>query len=264
MSSFIIEKVVDISNVNSNNHWENDLPPDDYQKYTPFENYIDFFHQHYQVINLSKTDLLWITEAFKIGAVTGNFPKSYIEELHESCKNYIGIQGNFFVKTNKNSLKEGCHRIGPYKNVKMILESMCTTTSSHSALDSKLFLLPWKELMPDLEFRVFVFNKRITAISQQHWYKPNEYLGRIPIEKIKEILCDLHQYFCKRIVPVIENQALPCNFVMDIAHTLGGEWYFIEINTWGKEYGAGSALFHWERDLHILYGNTNTIVFKTF
>jgi hypothetical protein len=38
--------------------------------------------------------------------------------------------------------------------------------------------------------------------------------------------------------------------------------YLIELNSFGKEYAAGSALFHWILDEHILYNKfeTNDII----
>jgi hypothetical protein len=40
--------------------------------------------------------------------------------------------------------------------------------------------------------------------------------------------------------------------------------YFIEMNSFGKEYAAGSALFHWLLDEDILYGKSgeNCIEFR--
>ncbi len=38
--------------------------------------------------------------------------------------------------------------------------------------------------------------------------------------------------------------------------------YFIEPNSFGKEYAAGSELFHWEIDEEILYGKKEKIYFR--
>ena len=51
---------------------------------------------------------------------------------------------------------------------------------------------------------------------------------------------------------------------MDIAILEGDIPYFIEINCFGKEYAAGSSLFHWLIDEEKLYNtkNENKVYFR--
>ena len=44
------------------------------------------------------------------------------------------------------------------------------------------------------------------------------------------------------------------SYVMDFAILNDDSPYFIELNTFGKEYASGSALFDWITDYDILYG----------
>ena len=54
------------------------------------------------------------------------------------------------------------------------------------------------------------------------------------------------------------------NYTFDFA-IINSQPYFIELNSFGKEYAAGSALFHWILDEHILYNkfeHNNFIEFR--
>jgi hypothetical protein len=270
--------------MNSLNHWEHlaGKPPTDYLDTSiSFDKYIDLFHPFYLVVNLSPQDMIWIKQAHKIGKITASFPGSYKEELQDTVERFNGVtfptdesQG-YFVKTCQNSLKSGMHGVGPYTNMRMILESMCTTTHFHSAIESKLFLLPWKkQLINDFEFRIFVYQGKITAISQQHWGKRNITLRGMRDEDIHSLASNIVLHFEKKIKPKVNSLAE--SFVMDFAYlgTLNmGEMstslkklepYFIEMNPWGKEYGAGSALFHWLIDEDILYSDGKQIEFRLY
>ena len=48
------------------------------------------------------------------------------------------------------------------------------------------------------------------------------------------------------------------SYVMDFVFTTTNNPYFIEINSFGKEYASGSALFHWLLDTDKLYGENTT------
>ena len=53
------------------------------------------------------------------------------------------------------------------------------------------------------------------------------------------------------------------SYVMDFAILNDLTPYFIELNSFGKEYASGSALFGWIQDESILYGTTeNSIEFR--
>ena len=47
------------------------------------------------------------------------------------------------------------------------------------------------------------------------------------------------------------------NYTYDFAIINNNQPYLIELNSFGKEYAAGSALFHWILDEKILYNNSD-------
>ena len=255
---------------NSNNH---DKKPDDYNKILNNTNtslWIDNFHSNYIVINIDVTKLNWLYEANNIAKITGKFPNTLIDELEDFLSknnnlNYIFTGKKYFVRTESVSLKYGQHGAGPYINLKQIMESLVSCKQHHCPLDKKipiikLYLLEWKEnLNTDLEFRMFVNNNKITAISQQNIYSKNNILSKLQYNEIIDYLDKLIEYYenvIKRKITHIQE------YTIDIA-IIENKPYFIEINCFGKEYAAGSSLFHWLIDENILYGkNSDKIYFR--
>ena len=266
---------------NSNNHWENDLKPLDYLEKIENGNtskWIDLFKPNYKKIIMSnESDIRWIKLAFQIGKQTGKFPKSFSDELEQTVQELelkypntfdsFKISNNlvqtnasigYFVRTENVSLKYGVHGIGPYYDFKSIIESIVTTTNSHTPIypntdTINLYLIPWANISESDEFRVFVNHNKITAISQQNIY--SKLYDHIEIKKLDKIV----EYFNSNIKPKITWMN---SYTYDFAFTkinneIITQPYFIEPNSFGKEYAAGSALFHWILDEQILYGLNN-------
>lgn len=261
---------------NSNNHWENNVRPADYDKIT-YDTYtdkwIDNFRDCYVVINIPTKEIWWLKEAAVIGKHTKKFSHIYDENLDELCKfmdknNFIkGIFDHgekYFVRTDDVSLKYGCNGAGPYINFRQIVESLVSSSFAHAPISEKtptdkplkLYLMKWIENMPeDTEFRVFVNNNKITAISQQHLYQINKVLQSSDdkttlIQKWIKIITDYFENTIKKKITHISSYCIDIVIINDMP-------YFIEINCFGKEYAAGSALFHWLIDEKILYGDGN-------
>jgi hypothetical protein len=99
-----------------------------------------------------------------------------VEELNKEYGYLFGENNKgFFVRVNNVSLKYGEHKEGPYNNIRNILESIVSCIGSHSPLRYStkhidIYLIEWIDIKPEFEFRVFVHNNKITAISQQNIY----------------------------------------------------------------------------------------------
>jgi D123 len=103
--------------------------------------------------------------------------------------------------------------------------------------------LPWKNI--DQEFRVFVFNNRVSAISTQHYPEINEWLAGLSDEQISEqVVYKIIDHFETNLKHRLKHIVGP-NYTMDIAFLNDGSVYFIEPNSFGAEYAAGSAAFNW-------------------
>ena len=231
---------------------------------THFEKYKHL--KQYKIFNLPIKN--WMHEANKISIITGEFPKSFKEELDDYCEEYKKLNINFdkpyFIRTETVSLKYGYHGKRLYNNIKMLIESIVTCPHNHCPLNNqnnlKIYLIEPVDINEDLEFRVFVYNKEITAISQQFIYRKNKTLND---ELSETIGYQIQEFVYSKIIPNISHIS---NYTIDLAILDNSDnvyIYFIELNSFGAEYAAGSALFHWIIDEQILYGKyLNTIEFR--
>lgn len=257
---------------NSNNHWNNNIRPIDYEyviSLTHTSYWIDIYrNQYHKIIIDNPKHIDWMIKAWKIGKITKTFSKLYSDELEETVYELNKKYGNlfddqgYFVRTENVSLKYGIHGVGPYYDIKTIIESIVTSTYCHSTINSgttsiQIYLLPWLTIEPKNEFRIFVFNEQITAISQQNLYSRlfNEEDNENIIPKLK-IITDYFNSDIKNKVNWMKS------YVIDFALIDGSQPYMIEFNPFGKEYTSGSALFHWIIDKNILYNDSNKIQFR--
>ena len=250
---------------NSNNHWT-DGQPEDYEEVlnkTQTKYWIDSFHSHYIVVNIDQIDVKWMKEATRISNITRKISRIHKDEIQEAIEKYekrIGQFFNnsgkgFFVRSDTVSLKNSIHGVGPYTSVKMLIEGLITCKIGHTPVETytkevKLYLMEWRDdLEFHKEFRVFVKDKKITAISQQHLYTENEILKSLSEKEREETItkwCTLiNDYYENSIKDKIK---VSDSYVMDFALTKDDKPYFIEINCFGKEYASGSSLFHWILD----------------
>jgi len=264
---------------NSNNHWLNNTPPEDYEiSQTDFNTsvWIDKFKSTYIVYNIAGKDLYWMKEASKLGQYTGNFSNIYQEDLEDYLAKLsdpfkiFSLNSNYFIRTENVSLKDGCYGVGPYSNFEMIIKSIITAIKGHSPLQAnttniKLFFLPWIKIEKGKEVRIFVHNNKITCISQQNLYNKNEYLSNFSNDEINKILHRWIEIIVNYFEETIKKKVTHVqSYSIDLALIENDEPYFIEINPFGKEYAAGSSLYHWLLDEEKLYdkNSENKIYFR--
>ena len=258
---------------NTNNHWKDGMRPNDYDEVLErcnTENWVHDFHEvpESRILTINEPDLQWMREAEKIGMITNEFTKLYQEELDEFCEitererpDFIAelSKGNWFVRTNRVSLKNGVHGTGPYSDLKSIVQSMVTGVSGHTGIGNAtgkvdIFLLPFlTNLSAEKEFRVFVKDKKITAISIQHLYSRNDWMEGMDDDdrtKIVRRILDFHEHTLCKILELSD-------YTYDLALLADDTFYFIEPNCFGTEYAAGSSLFGWIQDRDVLYDSSS-------
>lgn len=245
---------------NSNNHWKDGKRPDNYDKIIGQGNtdkWIDLFHDDYKTIKITKDETIWMDEAFKGGRILRKMSSTYNEDLDDLLKKYGNeLGGEYFVRTKYNSLKYGRYGTGPYKNLREIIISMVTTTDGHRCFklgeDIVIYLMKWiSNFNSEKEFRIFVYNSKITCISQQNLYSENLWLEDKDKEFINDIVQDIikfHEREVSKKITYISDYVYDFAFIGD-----SNKPYFIEINSFGKEYASGSSLFHWIIDEDKLY-----------
>lgn len=247
---------------NTNNHYL--VQPHDYTEKVALgntKNWVDKFHTGYTVITLDSADLAWMKPAFQLCSQTRRFSRLYDSELEMTCAKYTFPEGRWFIRSERVSLKSGCHGCGPYTSMQMVIESMVTCIRGHQCfrdLDSecKLYLLQWLDLDPEKEFRIFVYNNQITAFSIQNIYSVNEWLNGLTDTEILKVLSDIQAFFIENVK---DKMVYMSSYTMDLAVLPENKFYFIEPNSFGKEYSAGSALYHWIHDTETLLSDKPTV-----
>jgi len=271
MSNIIYEKI-DVEDVhkhgrekyNSNNHKPK---PDDY--YDKLEmgntkNWIDIFHDDYETVTIDdEKEIKWMLDSQYISIMNCKFSQLFEDEMEQFLEKY-NVQFDIpkFIRFENVSLKCGQHGVGPYKSMKEIIESLVSCSLEHTPLyrETKkltIYVLPWKDIHIKDEFRVFVYNNKITCISQQDPYNKYDQFTQVYIELISNIITG---YFNNKIKDKFTHiNSYSYDFYVD---PITRNPYFIEMNTFGTHYSAGSSLFHWILNEDKLYSDGSTVCFR--
>lgn len=133
-------------------------------------------------------------------------------------------------------------------NSERVFTDLLLATEFPDLYSAKIIIREWVTIPYELEFRCFVFENTLTAISQ---YDYNIYLDYLVMNRdiIKNMIKDFFYKHCQK--------KLTCygNYVIDIGITAKKQQvYVIEINPFNNEAsnGTGGALFDWARDKQIL------------
>ncbi len=280
----------DKTKYNSNNHWIDHHRPADYlEKITSShtKNWIDAFSKSnqytYQTLSIRNSyHLNWMKKASEIGQVTGKFSNLFEDELNEFITFFYSDPTNtqilptdntqpFFIRTENVSLKYGQHGIGPYYNIQQIIESLVSSTAGHTPIypdttEITLYFIPFNDKINDSnEWRVFVNNNKITAISQQACYsvyQPDTYFHYLEnidliVHTNAEIIVNYFESIVRKNIHWTTSYTYDFALYYDPTTNLLVP-YFIEPNSFGAQYAAGSSLFHWVLDENKLNGNEIT------
>ena len=270
--------------------------------------WVDWFHTHYRVVVVPRRHLAWMKAASNFAICKAGMSPMYADDVADveattpvgdtfaRCDKTVPTSG-YFVRTDRVSLKDGVHGIGPYFGLAQIVEGAVTARGGHQGIDqktavAKFFLFPWRTDMHEhREFRAFVRDGRVTALSQQSLYTPNRILAALGPAGDADADARRHQVvtnWCRILVPYLETTVVPRlreaatdpngllaagSFVADVTllgPTQGRDAegpecvdltaperltpYFIEPNTFGFRYASGSSLFSWVDDYAQLYG----------
>ena len=281
----------DKAKYNSNNHWIDHRPDDYFEKISNSntKNWIHLFAKSngytYQTITIQNSyHLNWMKKANEIGQVTGTFSNLFEDELNEFITFFYSDPMNeqilpknntqpFFIRTENVSLKYGQHGIGPYYNIRQIIESLVSSKAGHTPIypdttEITLYFIPFNDKINDSnEWRVFVNNNKITAISQQACYSVYQpdpcfyYLENINLilQVNAEIIVDHFESIVRKNIHWLTSYTYDFALYYDTTTNLLNP-FFIELNSFGAQYAAGSSLFHWLLDENKLYGHEESNV----
>ena len=225
------------------------------------DKWVNIFPDNSIIFPLSSTDCRLIRDAAKIGLFTLKRPELYSEELYDletRIKNILPNDITVFIRINAHSPKDGCYLTGPLHDAEMIVNSLVTSRHIYKSISSKntdnLYINPWREdfiAYGDYEYRVFVDNRKVTAISQYKWMYEVDHSNII-----------LHTNL---IINYIDTNVIPKvnwieSYVVDVI-VINNEYVdFIELGPFGSDQASGSCCFHWINDCNKLYDGINIYV----
>lgn len=275
---------------NSNNHWPLEQRPADYDVVIAKCNMSEWLSEFrapgtYRTMELPIQS--WIREANRLGQQTGQISQLYYEDLNDYCAKYeprlefaelftpealAKVGGGYFVRSNSVSLKNGIHGPGPYTNLRKIVESLITCNAGHNPMSDsppgtltlQLTLFPWLDIQD--EYRVFIHNRRVTAISQQDLGTPHPVMAQTdePAEYASMVTTKILEECSRSVIPWLERtgrDSVTLDFAF-IGSTM--EPFIVEFNPFGPEHAAGSSLFHWELNWDKLSASIGNPVYFRF
>jgi hypothetical protein len=216
--------------------------------------------------------------------------RMYAEELSELIAPSLSLldfgSEGLFLRLDACSPKDGAPGNFPMKTVDDILLRITTSYRARNSIQDlleanaeniNLWFLPYNKTMnTSLEYRVFCAppNGSITAISQYQWHKPSvfrdrseEELGRIA-KNIKDEVIRIHEEIrnevkarmdAKSTNDGLDDMFLKQGFSFDVLFDeLAERCVLIELNGFGARSWCGACLFHWLRDIDVLYGRKTT------
>jgi hypothetical protein len=249
---------------NNNNIWVDNKRPENYTKNNDryqTKNWIDSFLNYTKI---SFENFTWLKEIRKIYMLTNKISTNYNDEIKEFIQTlndqYKNIFNNrkYHIRTDHHSLKSSKFGLIFYDNFYDIIISLITCSETHVGFLLKdqiinLYFIDWVQIDKFKEFRVFIKDYKIMAISQQYIYEPNKWFQHKSIPFMTEQMNKIIKYFDQNIKNKLMDISIS-DTSLDIAF-VNDNLYMIELNPFGKEYSSGSALFNWIDDYDKLYTN---------
>eukprot|EP00551_Chaetoceros_affinis_P008366 CAMPEP_0203670166 /NCGR_PEP_ID=MMETSP0090-20130426/6334_1 /ASSEMBLY_ACC=CAM_ASM_001088 /TAXON_ID=426623 /ORGANISM="Chaetoceros affinis, Strain CCMP159" /LENGTH=403 /DNA_ID=CAMNT_0050534979 /DNA_START=13 /DNA_END=1224 /DNA_ORIENTATION=+ len=211
------------------------------------------------LVHLSSLDRTELLEKARIGCLTGkefeqhhldDFSNVMVESIQNYCQRY---PGGVFAKTLEKSAKNDTtlrplHE--PLEIIQQLTSSRDVLCNLEHKVTSKLVLMPWNSKISKMnEFRLFVHDSRLVALSQQQWYRSVEITEEMAIIAAKAA--------CEFVQNIVEGVKWP-DIVIDAWIDYDNKkWHLIEINPGGISMSSGSSLFEWKVDAKILEPDGN-------
>jgi hypothetical protein len=207
----------------------------------------------------------------RVGSLSGRVPRSPDGSAFDNREDLNQIAhrltenwktGEWFYRFTRASPKDGLHAF-PATDAKTVIAAIATSKRALQALENGNKTLYFVTFRPDWhvdnEFRVFVRNRIITAVSQYSPYHSN--LAHLTDEDLLQKLT-LITPFCQNVLQKISATNIrDCTIDVLVSDQ---RCELIELNTFGYWLAAGASLFDWLVDFGKLYGlaQPNTVYFR--
>lgn len=240
--------------------------------------WIDFIHKNYMVLKYDRKmrkllfdDIIYCDDGVYL--TKQHFKKTPEEEIKWAENHFkLLFPEGAFVRLEFCSPRDSTLITFPIKSIHEVKD--CIESSSRAqgfiqevvikqlGLSARLidvYLIPWNKFIPEnkkYEFRTFVFNGKITAISS--YYTSSIFENTFDVDNMYKKCMELFNDFSKKYSISSIDKKKPNNYGLDMFLMTGHEC-IIEVNPFGIDACMGSALFNWEKDYDQLYGKNKEI-----
>jgi hypothetical protein len=199
---------------------------------------------------------------------TGNI-RLYKEELAPIISrlntDWSDQESMLFFRFNAVSPKDGLPEY-PIWNAEQVIEKIVTSKRAWNCLldnENTIYFVKYDSQWDiKREFRVFIYKKKVTAISQYHIMTKSMLSGKSNNDA-KMLAESIRKYLEDGIIPNVCGTINTDNLVCDIYVNFDASLKIIEFNSFGYWLASGSALFHWLDDKKKLY-NTDGKIYLRF
>ncbi|ARF10306.1 hypothetical protein Hokovirus_1_185 [Hokovirus HKV1] len=182
----------------------------------------------------------------------------------ELLKKMPVIDKKYFIRTDTCSLKDGFFGNIAYDDNDKILLSLITSKRINYVLNMciennidnlSLYYVPWRnDFDQKNEFRVFIYNNKVTCISQYIWFENLNVENNI--QQYVQYILDFCENNISKFNKIMKNIIVDV-IVIDNSENITVE--LIELGPFGKKYSVGSCLFHWINDNDKIKNNDDLI-----
>lgn len=233
---------------------------------TNYMNFIEYFDYDHIIIPITKEEM-WhlkdLSQFAHISLKSNVDPKidEYVPIIERwdkiiNDKKVDDYNDGYFIRLSTVSPKDSFYGTRVWNGTD-ILKTLASSERCHMSFTSQeqeyIILKKWDTKYVDREkweFRVFVHNSKVTAISQYHWFTPYDW-SDMTTEKWSNFIDKVKQFYDKH------NKFADC--VMDIYVNEDNGVELVEFNSFGMELASGAALFEWDRDRNVMYGTTDKV-----
>lgn len=204
------------------------------------------------VVSLKGFEVTFLKEKYLVKYYSNS--KITKEEVEMNLENLSAILKSIIEKSPdgifvKNEMKSNIF-IQPLLSDYEVFEILSSSQDIYNTCfndDNHLIISPFiRDLDSDWEFRVFIFDFKVAAISKQKWHKKLPQQNKISVDMINKII---------RLWEKIVSKLKISNIVLHVYFDSNKEVHLIECNpgsAWGR---SRSALFHWVNDKEVMEAN---------
>ena len=184
------------------------------------------------------------------------------EDLAKELRKFSGLplaplnSNGWFVRTSACSTKDSQDDggAGPHGTLEDALLALFASERVHVSMkdytkDVKVYLVPFdSDVTVARELRVFVHKHQVTAISQYDVFNDSIFSTMSDVQ-LAELANLVRIFHCENVKNSWTKSGGIDSYVMDVEYDLDkGDIRLIELNSFGAEMAAASALFHWVQD----------------